>query len=204
MAQLIFTPLYRLNQIVRNCRLLQTIRIYLKGDVELISKEKLIKILIKGRYECYVLKDSSYNPYTKSVLYDWDFKLEIDDMIFTDSYRGFNPYSGVEYVYNKDNNIPVWSCDYVGYVNQDANVSSEEIYKFLKEARGNHLKNCKDNLFSNYTYGNDLFNYKTLFQGDVNSLLQIENFYYKNLLVAQQMTAGRLKQSAAIFIKDEL
>ena len=107
----------------------------MKGDVELISKEKLIKILIKGRYECYVLKDSSYNPYTKSVLYDWDFKLEIDDMIFTDSYRGFNPYSGVEYVYNKDNNIPVWSCDYVGYVNQDANVSSEEIYKFLKEAR---------------------------------------------------------------------
>ena len=176
----------------------------MKGDLELISKEKLIKILIKGRYECYVLKDSSYNPYTKSVLYDWDFKLEIDDMIFTDSYRGFNPYSGVEYVYNKDNNIPVWSCDYVGYVNQDANVSSEEIYKFLKEARGNHLKNCKDNLFSNYTYGNDLFNYKTLFQGDVNSLLQIENFYYKNLLVAQQMTAGRLKQSAAIFIKDEL
>ena len=92
----------------------------------------------------------------------------------------------------------------MGYVNQDTNVSSEEIYKFLKEARGNHLKNCKDNLFSNYTYGNDLFNYKTLFQGDVNSLLQIENFYYKNLLVAQQMTAGRLKQSAAIFIKDEL
>jgi hypothetical protein len=159
----------------------------------LVSKEKLIITLIKGRYECYVRKDSSYNPYTKSVLYDWDFKLEIDDMIFTDSYRGFNPYSGVEYVYKKDNNIPVWSCDYVGYVDQDANVSSEEIYKFLKEARGKHLKNCKDNLFSNYTYENDLFKYKTSFQGDVNSLLQIENFYYKNLLVTQQMTAGRLK-----------
>lgn len=159
----------------------------------MISKEKLIKTLLKGRYECYVRKNSSYNPYTKSVVYDWDFKLEIENLIFTDSYRGFNPYSGVEYVYEKDNYIPVWSCDYVGYINQDAKVSSEEIYKFLKEARGNHLTNCKDNLFSNCTYENDLFKYETSFQGDVYSLLQIENFYYKNLLVAQQITAGRLK-----------
>jgi hypothetical protein len=159
----------------------------------MISKEKLIKVLIKGRHECYVRKNSSYNPYVKSVLYDWDFKLEIDDMIFTDSYRGFNPYSGIEYVYRKGHSIPIWLCDYVGYVNLDANVSSERIYKFLKEARGNHLKNCSDNLFSNYTYGNDLFKYKTRFQGDVNSSLQIENVYYENLLVAQQMTAGRLK-----------
>lgn len=159
----------------------------------MISKEKLIKALIKGRYECYIRKSTSYNPYKKSVVYDWDFKLEVDDLVFTDSYRGFNPYSGVEYVYEKDNNIPVWSCDYVGYVNQDINVSSEEIYKFLKEARENHLKNCEDNIFSNYTYENGLLKYETFFQGDINSLLQIENFYNKTFLVAQQMTAGRLK-----------
>lgn len=55
-------------------------------------------------------------------MYDLKFKLEIGDLIFTDSYRGFNPYSGVEYVYEKDN-IPVWSCDYVGYVDKDANFS---------------------------------------------------------------------------------
>lgn len=174
-------------------RIIQTIRIYLKGILELISKEKLIKTLLKGRYECYVRKNSSYNPYTKSVVYDWEFKLEIDDLVFTDSYRGYNPYSGVEYVYEKGNNIPVWSCDYIGYVNQDVEVSSDEIYKFLKEARGNHLRNCKDNLFSNYIYENDLFKYETSFQGDVNSLLQIENSYYKILLVAQQITAGRLR-----------
>lgn len=160
----------------------------------MISEEKLIKALIKSRYECYVKKNSSYNPYTKSKLYDWEFKLKIDDMTFTDSYRGFNPYSGVEYVYEKDNNIPVWSCDYVGYVNQDAKVSSDEIYKFLKEARGNHLMNCKGNLFSNYTYEDEMFRYKALFQGDINSILQIENFYFKSLLVAQQITAGRYRR----------
>lgn len=177
----------------------------------MISEDKLVKALIKGRYECYVKKSPSYNPYVKSELYDWDFKIEIDDLIFTDSYRGVNPYSGVEYVYEKGGNTPVWSCDYVGYVNQDAKVSSGEIYKFLKEARGNHLLNCQDNLFSDYTYENEIFKYETFFQGDVSSLLQIENFYYTysksdrhqdkifgssaymNLLVAQQMTAGRLK-----------
>lgn len=161
----------------------------------MISKEKLINVLIKGRYECYVRKNSLYNPYTKSDVYDWDFKLEIDDLIFTDSYRGFNPYSGVEYVYEENNNIPVWSCDYVGYVNKDAKVSSEGIYKFLKEARGKHLNNCQGNLFENYTYDNEMFKYETIFQGDVNSILQIENFYYKSMLVAQQITAGRLKNS---------
>ena len=159
----------------------------------MVSKEKLIKTLIKGRYECYVKKSPSYNPYTKSILYDWDFKLEIDDLIFTDSYRGFNPYSGVEYVYEKDKSIPVWSCDYVGYVNQGNNISSDEIYKFLKEARGSHLHTCNNNLFSNYTYENGTFKYETLFQGDVISLMQVENIYYRNLLVAQQITAGRLK-----------
>ena len=114
-------------------------------------------------------------------------------MTFTDSYRGFNPYSGVEYVYEKNNNIPVWSCDYVGYANQNSDVASAEIYKFLKEARGNHLTNCGDNLFSNFTFENGLFKYVTSFQGDINALLQTENIYNNSLLVAQQITAGRLK-----------
>ncbi len=158
-----------------------------------ISKEKLIKVLIKGRNECYVKKSPVHNPYTKSVLYDWDFKLEIDNLIFTDSYRGFNPYSGVEYVYEKEKRIPVWSCDYVGYVNQDNNISSTKIYSFLKEARGSHLHTCNNDLFSNYSYEKGAFKYETLFQGGVSALLQVENFYYENQLVAQQITAGKLK-----------
>lgn len=160
----------------------------------MISKESLMRILINGRYECYVRKNSSYNPYTKSELYDWDFKLQIDDCIFTDSYRGFNPYSGVEYVFEKDNNMPVWSCDYVGYVKQNEIISDEEIYKFLKEARGNHLKDCNNNLFTDYKYENGIFKYDTFFQGNISALFQIENFYYKDLLIAQQMTSGRLNQ----------
>lgn len=91
--------------------------------------------------------------------------------------------------------MPVWSCDCVGYVNHDVKISSEEIYKFLKEARGRHLKYCQGNLFSNYDYENGMLKYETYFHGDVNSILQTENFYYKNILVAQQVTAGRLKNS---------
>lgn len=161
----------------------------------MISQEKLMKTLIKGKYESYIRQNSSYNPYTKSVMYDWEFKLQIDDLIYTDYFRGFNPYSGVEYIYEKNNDTPIWSCDYVGYVKQDTDVSAQEIYKFLKEARGNHLKDCNNNLFSDYKYENSMFQYETHFQGDVTALLQIENFYYNNLLIAQQMTSGRLKQS---------
>lgn len=159
----------------------------------MIPEEKLISALIKGRYECYVRKNSSYNPYTKSVLYDWDFKLQLEDLTFTDSYRGFNPYSGVEYIYEKDSSLPAWSCDYVGYVSNDINISAEEIYKFLKESRGNHLKNCGENLFSRFKYEQGLFLYKTYFQGDITFLLQIENFYYEGMLAAQQISSGRLK-----------
>lgn len=160
----------------------------------MISREQLAKILIKGRYECYVKKSASFNPYKKSVLYDWEFKFETEHLLFTDSYRGVNPYSGVEYVFEKGNGIPSWTCDYIGYVNKDSNISSAAIYEFLKEARGNHLKNCNNDLFSNYEYENGLFKYETTFQGDLYSLLQIENFFYNNLPVAQQMTAGRLRQ----------
>lgn len=158
----------------------------------MVPKEKIIKALIEGRRECYVKKSPSYNPYKKSILYDWEFKLEIDDLIFTDSYRGFNPYSGVEYVYERGNEVPVWSCDYIGYVNKDIDISPGEIYKFLKEARGNHLNTCNGNLFTNHIYENGTHKYETFFQGDMHSLLQTENFYYKNMLVAQQITAGRL------------
>jgi len=116
----------------------------------LVTKERIIKAIIEGRRECCVKKNSSYNPYAKSILYDWGFKLDKNGLIFTDSYRGFNPYSGVEYVYERDNNIPVWSCDYVGYVNQDSDVSPEEIYKFLKEARGNHLNTAVITYFQRF------------------------------------------------------
>lgn len=162
----------------------------------MILQEKLMKALIKGKYESYVKQSSSYNPYSKSVLYDWEFKLPIDDLLYIDYFRGFNPYSGVEYIYEKENDIPIWSCDYVGYVKQDIDVSAEEIYNFLKESRGSHLLHCDNNLFSNYKYENNTFQYETYFQGDITSLLQIENFYYNNLLIAQQMSSGRLKQQS--------
>ena len=55
----------------------------------MISQDKLMQILIKGRFVCYIRKSFDYNPYKKSVLYDWEFKTEINGFTFTDSYRGF-------------------------------------------------------------------------------------------------------------------
>lgn len=159
----------------------------------MITQDQLIKALIKGRLECYIKKSPSYNPYTKSILYDWEFKLEMDELIFTDAYRGFNPYSGVEYIYKKNHDIPIWFCDYIGYVNQDMDISSGEIYDFLKEGRKNHLDVCKDDLFSNYNYNKDILKYQTTFMGDLSSLLQIEDIYYKEILVAKQISSGRIK-----------
>ncbi len=162
----------------------------------MIMEDKLIKALIKGRLECYIKKSPSYNPYIKSILYDWEFKLEIDDLVFTDAYRGFNPYSGVEYVYDKNSDNPIWFCDYIGYAHQDKDISSQEIYQFLKEGRANHLDTCKDKLFSNFAYKKDVLKYETSFKRDLNSLLQIENIYYKESIVANQISAARINQNS--------
>jgi hypothetical protein len=160
----------------------------------MISKEQLIETIVKGRYECYVRKSPDYNPYRKGEIYDWEFSMETEGLVFTDAYRGFNPYSGVEYIYEKGCSIPAWSCDYVGYVRHNTGVSAEEVYKFLKEARGNQLMNCGHNLFSNHRYENGMFRYETVFQGDADSMLQIEDFYCNSILVAQQITAGRMRE----------
>ncbi|WP_019849945.1 DUF5680 domain-containing protein [Desulfitobacterium sp. PCE1] len=160
----------------------------------MITQDRLMQILIKGRYECYARKSTDYNPYVKSDLYDWKFTLPIDNYSFTDAYRGFNPYSGVEYIYVDQIKLPIWSCDYIGYVNLDSIMSAEAIYAFLKEARGVHLMNCQGNLFFDYEYENEFLRYKTYFQGNLAGLLQKEEFFYKNKLVAQQLSAGRLNE----------
>lgn len=159
----------------------------------MITKEKLMSLLVRGRQKCYIKKSSDYNPYKKSVLYDWEFAIEIDGFIFTDAYRGFNPYSGVEYVYSAGNSTPIWSCDYIGYVVPGAEISAERVYGFLKEARGAHLLNCNGELFLDYLYENGALQYKTHFQGDIGALLQVENFYFEDSLIAQQITAGSFK-----------
>jgi len=164
----------------------------------MISAEKLMKTIIKGRLECYVKKSPFFNPYERSVLYDWEFRLVDDNLIFTDAYRGFNPYSGVEYVYEKGKNIPVWSCDYVGYAKESREIMPAEIYSFLKEARKNHLCNCGGSLIKNHVYENGPFKYETFFQGDIYSVLQVENIYFSNILAAQQISAGKFKTQKAL------
>lgn len=156
-------------------------------------KDELISVLITGRTECYIKKSSSYTPYVPGDKYDWVFQLACGDYLFTDSYRGFNPYSGVEYIYIKDQSMPIWSCDYVGYAFLNTEVSEKEIYGFLKIGRGKHLTDCAGNLIADYSYGYGNFYYQTRFSGDLKAILQIEELYYHGTLVGIQTSAGYLK-----------
>ena len=160
----------------------------------MIPYDKLMESLITGRYECYVRKNSGYNPYHKSERYDWAFERKIGNLLFTDSYRGVNPYGGVEYLYEDGRGEPSWSCDYVGYVRRDAGIPAESVYAFLKEARGSHLKSCGGVLLSDYQYENGPFRYETVFEGGAASLLQTENICYEDRLVARQLSSGRTRQ----------
>ncbi|KJS10417.1 MAG: hypothetical protein VR67_05170 [Peptococcaceae bacterium BRH_c8a] len=160
----------------------------------MINEIELIAVIIAGRSNCYIKKSSVYNPYVKSTLYDWEFTLQQGDYLFTDAYRGFNPYSGVEYVYYQgaaDSATPIWYCDYVGYVADLPEVIPGEVYQFLKESRGAHLGQCQGNLLTDYEYSNGAWHYENRFTGDLQSLLQVENFFYNNQLVARQMSGAR-------------
>lgn len=130
-----------------------------EGDY-FMAKTEMINVLTIGRTEGYVKKSSAYNPYVPSDIYDWDFKLVCGNYLFTDSYRGFNPYSGVENIYIKNQDEPIWSCDYIGYILENTPVSAEEIYGFLKEGRGNHLLDCVGSLFIDYSYKKEILSIK--------------------------------------------
>lgn len=160
----------------------------------MFTKEQLIKVLIQGRFDCYVSKNKDYNPYVSSDLYEWHFEKMIDNYRFTDSYRGFNPYGGVEYVYIGEDSMPVWSCDYVGYVINNNLFTEGEIYSFLKEARGKHLKECNGDLFNYFEYSRDDLFYKVLFQGINNEVLEKVDIYYKNCLIAQHVASGKIRK----------
>lgn len=155
---------------------------------------EFMKVLVTGRTECYVKKSSSYNPYVPGDKYDWDFELACGDYIFTDSYRGFNPYSGVEYVYTKDQKTPIWSCDYVGYALANTGISEKEIYGFLKRGRSRHLLDCAKDPLIDFSYKDGDFDYKTRFSGELKEVLQIEEIYYHGKLVGMQTSAGYLKE----------
>lgn len=160
----------------------------------MISKAQLQNLLITGRNECYVKKSSISNPYIPGEVYDWHFELEQDQYTFTDSYRGLNPYSGVEYIYIQGQPTPIWSCDYVGYALENPFVVEKEIYGFLKKARGNHLLNCSGNVMTDFSYKDTDFSYQTTFSGSLNFLLQIEEIHFYDSLIGRQISAGYLKE----------
>ncbi|AHF06023.1 DUF5680 domain-containing protein [Desulfitobacterium metallireducens] len=159
----------------------------------MVTRKQLFSLLILGRTECYVKKNPTYNPYVPGDIYDWHFELEQGKYLFTDSYRGFNPYSGVEYIYTKDLREPIWACDYVGNVRMNSFVSEKDIYEFLKKARGIHLLNCGGDLATEYFYKDGEFVYQLRFSGNLNAILQTEEIYYRGTLVGTQVSAGYLK-----------
>lgn len=167
---------------------------YLEGFLSVVTQTELLNIIIKGRNECYIKKNYIYNPYVPGDVYDWHSELEHEQYIFTDSYRGSNPYSGVEYIYIQGHQSPIWSCDYVGYALENSSVAISEIYGFLKKARASHLSGCGGNLITDYSYINGKLSYQTTFSGTLKSILQIEEIHYCDSLVGRQVSAGYFKE----------
>lgn len=152
---------------------------------------RIIQTIIKGRKLCYVRKTEKINPYVKSDNdYDWTFEQKNELYRFTDSYRGFNPYSGVEVVYSNNYNRIIWTCDYVGYVLSESLEKPSKTYAFLKTARGKHLEECEGVFFSNFEFKNDMFLYKLLFECNGNSVLEKADIFHEEKLIAQHVASG--------------
>jgi len=131
----------------------------------------------------------SYQP---GKTYDWELELLVGKYIFKVSHRGTNPYSGVEYVFQEGNPLPIWSCDYVGYAKLKPRLTEKEIYGFLKKGRGMSLKGRKVT-FNNFGFDEGYFSYQLRFNGTFHfGLLQIEEIYHQGDLVAQQISAGHI------------
>jgi hypothetical protein len=73
----------------------------------MISNQELMSALIAGRSASYLKKSEEHNPYMKALLYDWEFRLHLGGLLYTDSYRGFNPYGGVEYIFENGRGLPI-------------------------------------------------------------------------------------------------
>lgn len=157
----------------------------------MIDEKIIIEIIKQGRLNCYVKKSPEENPYNPGQIYNWEFEMPVGRYLYTDSYRGFNPYSGVEYI--KDNDpVPIWSCDYVGYAKATDAIPEEQIYNFLKRTRGSHLSSDIRNFFHNYSATEGDLDYLSAFSGDLKGLLQTEEIFYRGILVFRQVSAGRL------------
>ena len=158
----------------------------------MIDERELKEVLIAGRLDCYVNTSPTFNPYQPGGIYDWEFEVLVGRYLFKDSYRGTNPYSGVEYVLNEGNPLPLWSCDYVGYAKLKPQVEEKDIYGLLKKGRGSHLKSGEDNFFKNFDFDESQFTYQSRFNGSISGLLQIEEIYHEGDLVFQQISSGHL------------
>jgi hypothetical protein len=157
----------------------------MEGGISVIEERELIEVLITGRLECYAKTSLTFNPYHPGNIYDWEYERLVGKYLFKDSYRGFNPYSGVEYVFEEGKPLALWSCDYVGYAKLKPRVTEKDIYGFLKKGRGGHLKNGRDNFLKTFGFDEGQFKYQSRFNGSLYGLLQIEEIYHEGDLVAQ-------------------
>ncbi|HZK56103.1 MAG TPA: DUF5680 domain-containing protein [Desulfosporosinus sp.] len=158
----------------------------------MIDERELINVLLNGRLECCMKNRKASNSYQTGKIYDWEIELFVGKYIYNVSHRGTNPYSGVEYVFEEGNPLPIWSCDYVGYAKLKRPSMEKEFYGFLKKGRKMSLK---DRQVTFFTFGFDegYFSYQSRFTGSfVSGLLQIEEIYYQGDLVVQQITGGHL------------
>jgi hypothetical protein len=155
----------------------------------MISQEKLFEIIVAGRLESYKQRES-YKEI--NAVYKWYFETQQEEFLYTDSYRGFNPFSGVEYLYLRGSIEPLWYCDYIGFVKKDSPISPKEVFGFLREGRKNQLETSNGGLLLNYSYEGGPLKYDTSFSGDIFNLIHFENIFYNDNFIAQMISAGRI------------
>ncbi|MCK5108011.1 MAG: XRE family transcriptional regulator [Nanoarchaeota archaeon] len=134
---------------------------------------ELNRFLVKAKISTYAtggeLKEKVLSDGSK------EFTYENQNFRYRDRYFGHNPFVGQEIVW-KDNEL-CWAMNYYGKVVSDE-ISTKEIYRFLKEALKGITKNFP--FRGPKQFQKDKFEYKNTVMGDISSFKGKEIIYYNN------------------------
>lgn len=126
--------------------------------------------------------------------YDRCFLVDIPGgLIYQDSSRGTNPYSGTESLIDQDSGKKLWICDYTGSFTQSQSFDAAYIYPLLKSGRLLYLDTCDGGLFADISHEDDGYIYMTKAEGSIKSMLLTETIYSDAGLVFTQLSNCMLK-----------
>lgn len=157
----------------------------------MILNSKMFHILKMGRIAGYVsVNNRGTSPYKKGDIYPNFFKISADGLMYTDQYRGFNPYSGTEYIYEEGNDKPIWYCDYIGWLEENIEISGKEAYAILRELRSLYIERIVDFARLDFTYEHNEKGIQVSFEGDWDQFKWVEKYYFQGSLIVTHFSCG--------------